>query len=62
MQRIAHQERPQVGAADADVHHMLEFLAGDPALLPAAHRGHVRLELLARLAHLGLDVGAAGEA
>ena len=40
-QRIAHQQRPQVRAADADVHDMLEFLARDPELLAAAHRADI---------------------
>ena len=54
-QRIAYQQGPQVRAADADIHHVPEFLAGDAELLAAAHRGDIVLEFLARGLDLGLD-------
>ncbi len=55
LERIAHQQWSQVGAADADVHHMLEFLARYAALIAAAHRGDVARELVARVFDLRLD-------
>jgi len=32
-ERVAHQERPQIRAADADIHDVFEFFAGDPSFL-----------------------------
>jgi hypothetical protein len=61
VQRLAHQQRPEIRAADPDVDHVLEFLARGAALLAAAHRRDELRELLARLVNLRLDGLAAGE-
>ncbi len=52
LERIAHQQRSQIRAADADVDHVLESLAGHAALLARAHRADEARQLLPRVAAL----------
>jgi hypothetical protein len=60
-QGIAYQQRTQIRAADADVHHMPEFLAGDAEFPARSHRRDEIDQLLAGGGHLRLNGFRPGE-
>jgi hypothetical protein len=60
-QRLRDQQRPEVRAADADVHDLPQRLAGRAALAAVAHRRDERLDPLAGRQHLVLDRDGPGE-